>query len=284
MNSKEPRVLLVDDEPDFLDDYSYFLRDKGLSIRTASSVGEALDLLFSQPFDLVLLDLKMPSASGSELGGLEILQALRRRQPQSRVVVITSHTSQRTGSEVERLGVFDQLHKPIDETDLRTVVDRALADVESRARPFVLEMCPIAPYSPCNRQSEIMTEYSPHRVFVNVPTDGTYEDRAEILREALMQRNTEPVFAEESIGSGMILCSICKAMQTSHHAITDISLRDPNVMYWLGLMHAVGLSSLLLKHQDEAMPRHLSGLVCLEYQSLREFRTAIARWADAQLH
>lgn len=284
MDSEEPKVLLIDDEPDFLDDYAYFLRGKNLSLQRATSVGEALNLIFSRPFDLVLLDLKMPGSSGSELGGLEILQALRRRQPGARVVVITSHTSQRIGSEVERLGVFDQLHKPIDETDLRTVVERALAAVERRAGPSILEVCPIVPNAPCSRQDKITTEYSPHRVFVNVPNDDSYEDRAAILQELLAQSDLEPVFAEESISSGMILCNICNVLQTSQYAVTDISLKDPNVMYWLGLMQALGLSSLLLKHRDEEMPRHLSGLVCLEYRSLKDFRSAIARWVNAQSH
>lgn len=282
MDDGAPRVLVVDDEPDFVDDFRYFLQGKGLSIQTATSVGEALDLIFSQPFHLILLDLKMPTATGSGLGGLEILQAMRRRQQQTPVVVITSHTSQRIEREVARLGAFDRLYKPIDETDLRTVVDRALAGIRERDQPPAIAICPVLPHTQCSKQEEIAADYSPRRVFVNVPASDAYEDRAMILRKLLAVHNQEPVFADEAVGTGLVLCHTCRAIQTSRYALTDVSLGDPDVMYALGLMQAVGLFPLLLKHHDETMPRHLLGLTCQEYRNLREFRMAVERWLETK--
>lgn len=80
------RVLLVDDEIDFLDIIGEFLTEEGYSIATAARAVDALDLLKSQPFDLVLSDINMP-----EMKGFELVREARRIQPKIKTALITAY-------------------------------------------------------------------------------------------------------------------------------------------------------------------------------------------------
>jgi CheY-like chemotaxis protein len=79
-------ILLVDDEPDFLDIIGEFLTDEGYTVTTAANASEALAFLDAEPFDLLLSDINMPGMKGYEL-----LAEASRRQPTLRRALITAY-------------------------------------------------------------------------------------------------------------------------------------------------------------------------------------------------
>ncbi len=70
---------------------------------------------------MVLLDLKMPGVRG-----LELLQAVREAQPETKVIIITGYASLETAVETARLGAVDFLAKPFTPAEIRTVIDKAI--------------------------------------------------------------------------------------------------------------------------------------------------------------
>lgn len=79
-----PRYLLVDDNPEYLENLSDILEPLG-EVHTATTAREALELATREPFDVVLTDLRMPGESG-----LWLVEALRARRPTQRVVVLSA--------------------------------------------------------------------------------------------------------------------------------------------------------------------------------------------------
>ena len=119
-------ILLVDDEPDFIEMLSLRLTDKGHRVRTALSGQEALSILAeSEPdllpqIDVVVLDIKMPG-----MDGLETLKQIKSRHPVIEVILLTGHGAVDTAVEGLKAGAFDYLLKPADYDDLLAKLEAA---------------------------------------------------------------------------------------------------------------------------------------------------------------
>ena len=107
------RVLLVDDEPDFVDALAKRLRGRGLEVHTANSGFEALDVLARTSVDTVILDLAMP-----EMDGIETLRRLKDVDPDLQVILLTGHGTIPAGIEAMKSGALDFLLKPFDYEEL----------------------------------------------------------------------------------------------------------------------------------------------------------------------
>ncbi len=115
------RLLVVDDERSIRDVLAQVLGYEGYEVAVASSGGEALAAFRAQPFDLVLLDVKMQG-----IDGLDTLAQLRLQDPDARVVMISGHGTIATAVQSVKQGAFDFLEKPLDSDRLLVTVARAL--------------------------------------------------------------------------------------------------------------------------------------------------------------
>ena len=107
------RVLLVDDEEEFISALSERLTLRGIEVDSALNGEEALARLVAKDFEVVILDVMMPG-----LGGLEVLRQIKATHPNTQVILLTGHGSTREGIEGMRLGAFDYLIKPVDLEDM----------------------------------------------------------------------------------------------------------------------------------------------------------------------
>ena len=114
------KVLLVDDELEFLEPLSTRLSRRGCSCTIALGGEEALRALAGAAFDCAVVDVKMPG-----MDGLELLRRMRRAYPAVAVVLLTGHASVELGVQGMELGAFDYLLKPLDLDELLDVVRRA---------------------------------------------------------------------------------------------------------------------------------------------------------------
>jgi DNA-binding NtrC family response regulator len=113
-------LLLVDDEPDFLEPLAKRLQRRGCECATASSGEEALGLLAARTFQCAVVDVKMPGMSG-----LDLLRRARRDWPSMPVVLLTGHASVELGVQGMELGAFEYLLEPVELDDLLDTVRRA---------------------------------------------------------------------------------------------------------------------------------------------------------------
>ena len=114
------KVLLVDDEKDFVEMLSLRLKEVGEKVSLAYNGKECLETLESNDIDVVILDIKMPG-----MDGIETLTEVKKRFPLVEVIMLTGHGSTDTAVEGMKLGAFDYLLKPADFEDLSAKLEGA---------------------------------------------------------------------------------------------------------------------------------------------------------------
>jgi DNA-binding NtrC family response regulator len=101
------RVLIVDDEAEFVDTIVKRLKDRGLEVEGAYNGQEALDLLGHKDFDVCILDYRMPG-----MDGIETLREMKKRKPMMEVIMLTGHGSVESGIQGLQLGAYNYVMKP----------------------------------------------------------------------------------------------------------------------------------------------------------------------------
>lgn len=102
------RVLVIDDEVDFVETIVKRLRDRGLEAEGALSGPEGLQLLDNRDFDVIILDVKMP-----KMNGIETLREIKKKKPLVEVIMLTGHGSVESGIQGLQLGAFNYVMKPV---------------------------------------------------------------------------------------------------------------------------------------------------------------------------
>ena len=105
---KNMKVLLVDDEEEFVKALAERLKMRDLRSDTVLDGEEALSFVEDQEPDVMVLDLKMPG-----IDGMEVLRQVRKAYPKIQVIILTGHGTEKHEEEAKRLGAFDYLEKPV---------------------------------------------------------------------------------------------------------------------------------------------------------------------------
>ncbi len=116
------KVLLVDDEEEFVETLAERMRTRGMEVSTSNSGADALQLVDDEDFDVVVLDLMMPG-----IDGLDALQRIKRRRPDIQVVLLTGHATVEKGVEAIKQGALEFLEKPVDLASLTEAIHKAKA-------------------------------------------------------------------------------------------------------------------------------------------------------------
>jgi len=117
----QPKVLVIDDEPDLLELLELTLSRMGLDTIRAESVAEAVRLLDREPFDLCLTDMRLPDGEG-----LRVVEHINQKGLDVPVAVITAYGSAENAVAALKAGAFDYLAKPVALEQLRALVKQAL--------------------------------------------------------------------------------------------------------------------------------------------------------------
>lgn len=176
----QPKILVVDDEPDITASFQSFFGKRGFLVNTTASGKDALDIIKTSKPDVVFLDLTL-----SEMHGIEVLRQLRQYDKKTKVIVVTGHTleSEREDQEFQSLGITAYLNKPIILETLEGIVNSVLGN---KFNPKDLEQYKLI------RKTELSIGSVAHRlknllgnmrnqceVFLLNKKDGIYNDKSE---------------------------------------------------------------------------------------------------------
>ncbi|MBU1344336.1 MAG: response regulator [Proteobacteria bacterium] len=114
------KVLIVDDEKDFVEMFSLRLEAQGEKVSTAYNGKQALEVLEHVAIDVVILDIRMPG-----MDGIAVLQQIKILHPIVEVILLTGHGSTETAVEGMKLGAFDYLMKPADFDEIKIKLENA---------------------------------------------------------------------------------------------------------------------------------------------------------------
>jgi len=118
------KVLLVDDEKEFVQTLSERLQARSMQPAIAYDGEEALSMIKADQPDVMVLDLKMPG-----IDGLEVLRRVKQKHPETEVIILTGHGSDAEETLAAQLGAFAYLRKPVDIDILTDTMKKAYRKV-----------------------------------------------------------------------------------------------------------------------------------------------------------
>jgi len=121
LNKKEAKILVVDDDKHLADNLVEYLMKLGYKAVATYGGREAVDRFAEENFHLVITDLMMP-----EMGGLEVLQAIKELDSRAIVLVITGYGTIQSAVSAIKQGAFDFVPKPFKMSELEVIITRAL--------------------------------------------------------------------------------------------------------------------------------------------------------------
>ncbi|MDZ7666867.1 MAG: response regulator [Desulfotignum sp.] len=117
------KVLLVDDEKDFLDIMSERMEARGMTVKTADSADQALKILEKESFDAIVMDFKMPG-----MDGIQALKNIKTQKPELQIILLTGYATVEKTVEAMKIGATDLLEKPADLEALAARIKQAKAE------------------------------------------------------------------------------------------------------------------------------------------------------------
>lgn len=122
---KELKVLLVDDEEEFVSTLAERLQFRNIPTLVATNGDDAIRLVEEEKPSVVVLDVMMPG-----MGGLEVLRRVKSRHPEIQIILLTGRGSTKDGIKGMRFGAFDYIMKPIELEELIEKMKEALGALE----------------------------------------------------------------------------------------------------------------------------------------------------------
>lgn len=120
--SSQKKILLVDDEAEFVTTLAERLEIRGFKAEAATSGKQALEFIKDRNFDAAILDVKMPG-----MDGLQVMKKIRELHPDVPIILLTGYGSTDDGVQGVNKGAFDYLMKPLDIEELISKIQEALA-------------------------------------------------------------------------------------------------------------------------------------------------------------
>lgn len=139
------RVLLVDDEEQFVETLAERLAMRDYDVTTSLSGDDALEQVRGYNFDVVVLDVLMPGVDG-----IETLREIKQIKPLTEVIMLTGHATVETAIEGMKLGAYDYLMKPCETEELITKINKAQerkAEHQERIREAKVKKLETSPMS-----------------------------------------------------------------------------------------------------------------------------------------
>ena len=122
---RDIRILIADDEIFIREGLQEALQRPGFIVETAADGYQARQRLRERAYDLAIMDLRMPGP-----GGMELLEEIQEKHPDTQTIILTAHGNVSTAVEAMKKGAYDFLTKPVDLEHLRLLVDRACEHLE----------------------------------------------------------------------------------------------------------------------------------------------------------
>jgi DNA-binding NtrC family response regulator len=142
------RLLLVDDEEQFVETLSERLSMRDYDVTTSLTGENAIEKIKNFNFDVVILDVRLPGIEGTE-----VLREIKSLKPLTEVIMLTGHGTMEMAIEGMKLGAFDFMMKPCETDDLTAKIDKAhdrKADQEDRIRTAKISHSASSPMSVLN--------------------------------------------------------------------------------------------------------------------------------------
>jgi len=199
------KILIVDDELSVRQSLEGWFLEDGFSVATAEDGNAALRKMETGPFDIVIVDLKMPG-----MDGIELQKRVRQIDPDAAIVILTAFASVETAVEALKLGAYDYVTKPVDPDDLSHLVGHILkqkelteANVRLRELTAIGQTAPMLGESPKMKQVFSLID-SVAKTDSTVVIRGESGTGKELIARAIHERSQRRFFPIIAVNSGSL--------------------------------------------------------------------------------
>ncbi|MEA2564180.1 MAG: hypothetical protein QOH06_5684 [Acidobacteriota bacterium] len=237
-------ILLLDDEPSIRKDLGEWLTRQGFAVHKAETLEEAKKLVLSEPIDFAIVDLKVDYQS--EFGGLDVLNFIRRHQPRSKTIVLSGYDLSYAGL---RLG--EDVDGFVSKKGRENYIESVLALLEQLGGEEPARTCfVIMPFSDtlsCKREE--WTE-----IFEQI-----IRPSVEDCRQRFSCIRSNPI-------QGSIIEDILDNLNRADLVVADLTDRNPNVFYELGVRHSLRDATILIAQRIDDIPFDLRHYAIQTYE------------------
>lgn len=266
---KKPKVLIVEDKPDWRETIKMVLSDLNCKFLEAANGDAALRLIKRMQFDVITLDLKLPG----RMNGIDLLKQAKQIEPNlAPVIIVTGHPETETALNAGWLNVFAYLEKkPFDGDKLKDMVVKAMKHEQAFTHPCYKH----------NIQACLHNfSFQPNTVFVGMPfaLNDVYEHA---IKPTIERFNLISWRADEARKTLDFGCKICAALQACRFAIMDISKPNSNVGIEIGLAYGYGKKVILLRNKNASKPpSDLAGIEYALYTDINSLRKILSEYIE----
>jgi CheY-like chemotaxis protein/CBS domain-containing protein len=264
------RVLLVDDEQQFVNNLARILKTRGFEVTTAYDGYQAVDAVkYGGGFDVVVLDVKMPG-----MDGVTALGEIKKRAPDTEIIMLTGHASVESGTHAMRKGAYDYLMKPCDTEDLVEKIREAHEAEMIKRHPVLwprklVSEIPLHAYSKLNPEEPLGKALEAmSREPGEEATEGVYvvdqEDRLQgVIRKKDLLKEAQKAHLDVSLDWNRILekPSLVPDRELKHVMRPQAAMTDPNA-------YLTDAANQMILHRLRRMPvvraGKMIGLIKLE--------------------
>lgn len=230
----EPVILLLDDNLQIRRDLGGRLDRKGYAVHTASTIEEAKKLIMSERIDFAIIDLKLDFRS--EYGGLDVVTHLKRHQPMAKAIVLSGYLREDVQLDSEEAREIDEFVSKRGDDNYISAVFKALSRMEKTQREKLCFV--IMPFS-------------------STPS-CTQEEWTEVFEKLIRPAIEDAGFGYHCIRSnpiqGSIIEDILDQLNRADLVVADLTDKNPNVFYELGVRHTLRDSTILIAQRTDDIP------------------------------
>lgn len=252
----KPKILLIDDDKEFLKVFGKKLSNNNFSVKECSSCEDALRALKGEFFDIVVCDVRLPFFGMSD-GGLEMAKEVSERSPATFTIIVSQYVTDYLVNEF--MASVD--HKRY---CFLTKDDRFLKKLLEQARKIL----------------------DKKTMYVCMPFSEDFDDVYELgIKKVAADLHFKCERADEIQHNGGILERVYESIKSSHIIIAEISTKNPNVYYEIGYAHALGREVILLTQDGSVVPIDLRNFNHIVYSKSRlvDFQKALRKRIESLL-
>jgi CheY-like chemotaxis protein len=226
-------ILLLDDEDGIRKDLGTRLRNRGYGVHTAESADEAKKIILSERIDCAIVDLKIDWQS--EFGGAEVVNFLKRNQPKARAVVLSAYArDDRINSRFE-VDIDGYVEKGGPENYITAVLGK-ITELSKKVPP---------------RKCFVIMPFSTSHSCTQTEWDEVFN---KLIKPSVEKAGFGYVCERSSARVGNIIEDILDALNRADLLIADLTDRNPNVFYELGVRHALRNATILIAQNLSDIP------------------------------
>lgn len=146
-----------------------------------------------------------------------------------------------------------------------------------------MPLCPLN-YRMCTLSSDISGKHRIYKVFLDIPYGEEYNPYKKAIYETLYENNLLPVIAKDNSSGKILLCNICEEIQSCAYAIADINGFRGNILYELGLIHALGKRCAILKPKSyDGSLGDITGITFMDYETPQNIKDNLNNWIKQEI-